>query len=98
MGLDFFIYKSIYSDNAESQPQIQVRLKFKSLLGETGAPTTLAAQANLDSLHILPSALACLPCPKEGKQMPLSMATSQIQMEKWLGMPVRAFKQAKNCI
>lgn len=26
--------------------------------------------------------------------MPLSMATSQIQMEKWLGMPVRAFKQA----
>lgn len=27
--------------------------------------------------------------------MPLSMATSQIQMEKWLGMPVRAFKQAK---
>lgn len=56
------------------------------------------AQASLDSLHILPSALACLPCPKEGKQMPLSMATSQIHMEKWLDMPLRAFKQAKKCI
>ena len=56
------------------------------------------APASLDSLHRPPNALACLPCPKEGKQMPLSMATSQIQMEQCLGMPLRAFKQAKKCI
>ena len=63
-----------------------------------GPPRLWPAQASLDSLHIMPSALACLPCPKEGKQMPLSMATSQIQIEKWLGTPLRAFKQAKKCI
>lgn len=45
MGLDFFFNKSIYSDDAESQQQIQVPLRSNNLLREAGAPPTLVYQS-----------------------------------------------------
>lgn len=67
MGLDFFLYKSIYSDDAESQPQIQVRLKSKSLLGEAGAPTTLACPSQSGLTAHPAQCIGLSPMPKGGK-------------------------------